>query len=161
MKGIPSSSQWTNINKGTWNTKGYKQWLYNGSLSIFLFHKHKQTSMIFILLCYLRLVRRWKCESDVRVITIQREQYGVIVHLFIGTGRSPDKITFMPLTSTINHNTNYQGLSSLFFLRSVSSFIFANMPSRSSFSHSFGVHPCCLRVVSSYHTPSSQSRSFL
>jgi hypothetical protein len=29
-----------------------------------------------------------------REITIQREQYGVTVHLFIGTGRSPVKITF-------------------------------------------------------------------
>jgi hypothetical protein len=63
------------------------------------------------------------------VITIQSEQYGVTVHLFIGTGRSLEKITFMPLTSILNHNTNYQGLSSLFSLRSVSSFIFANMPS--------------------------------
>jgi hypothetical protein len=31
------------------------------------------------------------------VITIQREQYGVTVHLFIGTGRCPGKITFMTL----------------------------------------------------------------
>jgi hypothetical protein len=31
------------------------------------------------------------------VNTIQREQYVVIVHLFIGTGLSPDKITFIPL----------------------------------------------------------------
>ena len=44
---------------------------------------------------------------DVRVITIQREQYGVTVHLFIGTGRSPNKITSMSLTSTLNHNANY------------------------------------------------------
>jgi hypothetical protein len=28
---------------------------------------------------------------------IQHEQYGDIVHLFIGTGRSPGKFTFMPL----------------------------------------------------------------
>jgi hypothetical protein len=27
-----------------------------------------------------------------------REQYGSIVHLFIGVGRSPCKITFMPIT---------------------------------------------------------------
>jgi hypothetical protein len=31
------------------------------------------------------------------VNTIQREQYEGTVHLFIGTGRSPGKITFMPL----------------------------------------------------------------
>jgi hypothetical protein len=28
----------------------------------------------------------------------QREQYGDTVHLFIGTGRSPCKITLMPFT---------------------------------------------------------------
>jgi hypothetical protein len=31
------------------------------------------------------------------VITIQREQYGGTVHLFIGMGHSPDKITYMSL----------------------------------------------------------------
>jgi hypothetical protein len=51
-------------------------------------------------------------KNDARVITIHREQYGVTVHLFIGTRRSSDNITFMPLTSTLNHNANYQGLSS-------------------------------------------------
>jgi hypothetical protein len=45
---------------------------------------------------------------------VQREQYGVTVHLFIGAGRSPDKITFVSLTFTINHKVGYQGLSSLF-----------------------------------------------
>jgi hypothetical protein len=37
-----------------------------------------------------------------RVITSQHEQYGVTVHLFIGTGRSLGKITFMSLTFTIS-----------------------------------------------------------
>jgi hypothetical protein len=32
-----------------------------------------------------------------RAITIQREQHEGTVHLFIGTGRSPGKITSMPL----------------------------------------------------------------
>jgi hypothetical protein len=66
----------------------------------------------------------WKCESDTRVITIQREQYGVTVHLFIGAGRSPNKITFMSLTFTVNHKASYQGLSSLFPFKSVSSSTF-------------------------------------
>jgi hypothetical protein len=48
------------------------------------------------------------------VITFQCEQYGAIVYLFIGTGHSPDKITFMSLTFTRNYNTNYHRLSSLF-----------------------------------------------
>jgi hypothetical protein len=34
---------------------------------------------------------------DARVIIIQREQYDVTVCLFIGTGRSPGKITSIPL----------------------------------------------------------------
>jgi hypothetical protein len=123
---------------------------------------------MFILHKYLRISGRLGCENDARAITIQREQYGVTVHLFIGTERSPDKITFMFLIFTLNHNVSYQGLNSLFPLRSVSSFIFVIILSRSSFSHSFGVHPYHLRVVSLYRTylyherkPSSQSRSHL
>jgi hypothetical protein len=58
--------------------------------------------MIFILHLYLRLDKRWKSKSDARVFTIQREQYGVTVHLFIGTERSLDKITFMSLTFTVD-----------------------------------------------------------
>jgi hypothetical protein len=30
--------------------------------------------------------------EDVRVITIQREQYGATIHLFIGMGHSPSKV---------------------------------------------------------------------
>jgi hypothetical protein len=63
--------------------------------------------MIFILNLYLRLARRWKSESDARVITIQCEQYGVTVHLFIGTGHSPNKITFVSLTFTVDRKANY------------------------------------------------------
>jgi phosphatidylinositol kinase/protein kinase (PI-3 family) len=86
------------------------------------------------------------------VIRIQREQYGVTVHLFIGTGCSLDKITSMPLTFTLNHKVNYQGLSSLFPFRSVSSPTSIIILSRSSFNHSFSVRPFCLRVVPPYHT---------
>jgi hypothetical protein len=46
--------------------------------------------------------------------TIQPEQYGVTVHLFIGTGCSPGKSTFMSSMFTHDHNTNYKGLNSLF-----------------------------------------------
>jgi hypothetical protein len=96
-----------------------------------------------------------------REITIQREQYGATIHLFIGTRRSPDKITSMPVTFTLNYKASCQGLSSLFPLRSISSFIFAIISSQSSFSHSFSVHPCYLRVVSSYHTRLYHERSFI
>jgi hypothetical protein len=108
-------------------------------------------------------MQRWR-EGE---ITIQREQYIVTVHLFIGTGRSPEKITFMSLMFTLNHNVSYQGLSSLFPLRSFPPLIFVIILGRSSFSHSFSVHPYHLRVVSSYRTclyhkrrPSSKAEVF-
>jgi hypothetical protein len=59
------------------------------------------------------------------VITSHRKQYGGIVHLFIGTGHSPNKITFVSLITNHNHNTNYQGLCGLFLFKSVPSFVFA------------------------------------
>jgi hypothetical protein len=43
---------------------------------------------------------------------------GDIVYLFIGTGRSPNKITFMSLPTNHNHNINYQGLCGPFLFKS-------------------------------------------
>jgi hypothetical protein len=48
-----------------------------------------------------------------------REQYGSTVHLFIGTGRSPCKITFMPFTFANNFMVIHRGLNSLFPFKSV------------------------------------------
>jgi hypothetical protein len=93
------------------------------------------------------------------VITIQHEQYDVTVHLFIGTGCSPNKITSMSLTFTLNYKANYQGLSSLFPFRSVSSSTFVIILSRSSSNHSFIVCSLYLRVVSSYHTCFHQKKN--
>jgi hypothetical protein len=56
---------------------------------------------------YLRLDRRQKSRRDVRVNTSQREQYGVTVHLFIGTRHNPVEITFMSLITNYKHDTNY------------------------------------------------------
>jgi hypothetical protein len=50
---------------------------------------------------YLRLDRRQKSKRDTRMNTSQREQYGGTVHLFIGTGHSLCKITFMSFMFTI------------------------------------------------------------
>jgi hypothetical protein len=50
----------------------------------------------------------------------QREQYRVTVHLFIGTGHNPCKITPMPFTSANNSIIIHQGLNSLFIFKSVS-----------------------------------------
>jgi hypothetical protein len=55
----------------------------------------------------LRLAGRWESENSAKAITIQREQYGVTVHLFIGTGRSQDKSTFISLVTSYNPNMNY------------------------------------------------------
>jgi hypothetical protein len=79
-----------------------------------------------------------------RVITIQREQYMGTIHLFIGTGRSLYEITSVSLITNYDHNTDYQGLYSLFLFKSVSSFIFSMTPNRSSSNCSFD--------ISSYHT---------
>jgi hypothetical protein len=73
------------------------------------------------------------------VITSQREQYGVTVHLFIGTRHSPSKITFMPLTFTVSQKASCRGLSSLFPFRPVSSSTTVLVLSRCFSSHSFGV----------------------
>jgi hypothetical protein len=50
----------------------------------------------------------------------QREQYGSTVHLFIGTGHSPCKITSMPFTFGSNSIVIHRGLNSLFIFKSVS-----------------------------------------
>jgi hypothetical protein len=68
---------------------------------------------------YLRLDRRQKYKRDAQASTSQREQYEGTVHLFIGTGRSLCKITFMPFMFTIGLRIIYRGLNSLFLLKSV------------------------------------------
>jgi hypothetical protein len=50
----------------------------------------------------------------------QREQYRDIVHLFIGTVRSPCKITLMPFTFINNPIVILRGLVWLFIFKSVS-----------------------------------------
>jgi hypothetical protein len=72
---------------------------------------------------YLRLDRRQKSKRDARVNINQREQYWGTVHLFIGTGRSPIKITFMSLIASFNHDTNYHRLIGLFLFKSVQPFV--------------------------------------
>jgi hypothetical protein len=93
----------------------------------------------------------------------QREQYGNTVHLFIGTGHSPCKITSRPFAFDNNSIVIYLGLDSLFLFKSVSSFL----PScRSSLAHSFGsvpsfvFFPCVFiswvlvrRSLSTHYTP--------
>jgi hypothetical protein len=68
---------------------------------------------------YLRFDRRQKSKRDARVNTSQREQYRGTVRLFIGTGCSLCKFTFMLFMFTIDLRTIYQGLDSLFLFKPV------------------------------------------
>jgi hypothetical protein len=68
---------------------------------------------------YLRLDRRQKSKCDARMNISQREQYRGTVHLFIGTGRSLCKITFMPFMFTIDLRIIYRGRNGLFVFKSV------------------------------------------
>ena len=62
--------------------------------------------------------------TNVMPIPSQRVQYKSTVHLFIGTGRSPCKITLMPFTSINNSIVILRGLIWLFIFKSVSPFCY-------------------------------------
>jgi hypothetical protein len=77
----------------------------------------------------------------------QREQYGSTVHLFIGTGRSPCKITPMPFTFANNFIVIYRGLNSLFPFKSVPCLL----SRRSSPKHSFDFYAILCILCASPH----------
>jgi hypothetical protein len=58
-------------------------------------------------------------DTSVMQMPSQREQYGSTVHLFIGTGRNPCKITLVPFTFINNSTVILQGLIWLFIFKSV------------------------------------------
>jgi hypothetical protein len=60
--------------------------------------------------------------TSVMPMPSQREQYRSTVHLFIGTGRSPYKITLMPFIFINNSIVTLRGLIWLFIFKSVSPF---------------------------------------
>ena len=72
----------------------------------------------------------------------QREQYGGTVHLFIGTGYNPYKITYMPFAFGGNSIVIYRGLNGLFIFKSVP--FSANMPKLSCFTASALCQPSYL-----------------
>jgi hypothetical protein len=85
----------------------------------------------------------------------QREQYSSTVHLFIGTGRSPGKITSRPFAFDNNSIVIYRGLDSLFLFKSVSFFL---PTCRSSLAHSFGSVPSFVLLVFLYTAILTQIR---
>jgi hypothetical protein len=74
-------------------------------------------------ICTFDLIEGKKFKRDARANTSQREQYGGTVHLFIGTGHSSVKITFMSSIASYNHDTNHHGLIGLFLFNSVQPFV--------------------------------------
>jgi hypothetical protein len=76
------------------------------------------------------MTSNYKCtfglEGDKNTSVTQKQvpsqcaQYGGTVHLFIGMGHSPYKITFMPFTLGSNSIVIHRGLNSLFIFKSVS-----------------------------------------
>jgi hypothetical protein len=61
--------------------------------------------------------KKYKC--DAKASTSEHEQYGGTVHLFIGTGHSPYKITSRPFTIANNFKVIHRGLNNLFPFKSV------------------------------------------
>jgi hypothetical protein len=87
--------------------------------------------------------KEYKCDTKAKMPS-QREQYGSTVHLFIGTGRSPCKITSRPFAFANNSIVIHRGLDSLFPFKSVSFFLSS---CRSSLAHSFGSVPSFVSLV--------------
>jgi hypothetical protein len=87
-----------------------------------IIHSYINSYIYFMINIWIRFMLHWYLQLfegvDTRAIIIQREQYGGTVHLFIGTGHSPSKNTFMTLTCAHNRNINHQGLTSLFLFDS-------------------------------------------
>jgi hypothetical protein len=107
---------------------------------------HKQLCIIINLFLHyyykeIEVTSNYKCtfglEGDESTSVTQKQmpsqckQYGGTVHLFIGTGHSPYKITSMPFTFGSNSIVIHRGLNSLFIFKSVSFFAATPKLSRS------------------------------
>jgi hypothetical protein len=88
----------------------------------------------------------------------QPEQYGGTVHLFIGTGRSPCKITSRPFAFANDSIVIHRGLDSLFLFKLVSFFLSS---CRSSLARSFGSVPSFVSLVLLHTAILTQVRRYL
>src|SRR5688572_22905074 len=75
--------------------------------------------MIFNYICTFGLTEGKKHKRGTKASTSPREQYGGTVHLFIGTGHNPCKITSRPFTFANNFKVIHRGLNILFPFKSV------------------------------------------
>jgi hypothetical protein len=89
-------------------------------INLFLHYYYEETEMTLIYKCTFSLEGDESTSVTQKQMPNQREQYRGTVHLFIGTGHSPYKITFMPFTFDNNSIVTNRGLNSLFIFKSVS-----------------------------------------
>jgi hypothetical protein len=90
---------------------------YYQLISILLLWKNRNDIKLQV---YFRLERSKSTSVTQKQMSSQREQYWSTVHLFIGTGRSPCKITHMPFTFANNFIVIHRGLNIIFIFKSVS-----------------------------------------
>jgi hypothetical protein len=84
----------------------------------FLFYYYRKIEMISSYKCTFGIEGKGTSVTQ-KQMPSQREQYGSTVHLFIGTGRSPCKITSMPFIFANDSIVIHRGLNSLFPFKSV------------------------------------------
>jgi hypothetical protein len=89
-------------------------------INLFLHYYYEETEMTSNYKCTFSLEGDESTGVTQKQMPNQREQYGGTVHLFIGTGHSPYKITFMPFTFGSNSIVIHRGLNNLFIFKSVS-----------------------------------------
>jgi hypothetical protein len=119
VKDVPSSIQHINEEGDIWNIKDNSN-SYVLLLTHFYFIIYGKIEMITSYKGTFGLKEGKSTSVTQKQMTSQSEQYGSTVHLFIGTGRSPCKITPMPFTCVNNSIIIHRGLNSLFLFKSVS-----------------------------------------
>jgi hypothetical protein len=107
-----------------------------------LLYHHREIETISNYKCTFGLEGDESTNVTQKQMSSQREQYGGTVHLFIGTGYNPYKITYMPFTFGDNSIALYRGLNGLFIFKSVP--FSANMPKLSCFTASALCQPLYL-----------------
>jgi hypothetical protein len=89
-------------------------------INSFLYYHYRKMEMMLNYKCTFSLKEGKSANVTQEKMPSQRVQYGSTVHLFIGTGRSPCKFTFMPFTLGSNSIVIHRGPNSLFIFKSVS-----------------------------------------
>jgi hypothetical protein len=99
--------------------KGWRKQLYI-IINSFLYYYYGRIGMISNYKCTFGLKEGKSTSVTQKQMPSQPKQYRSTVHLFIGTGHSPCKITPMPFTFGSNSIVIHRGLNSLFIFKSVS-----------------------------------------